>query len=224
MAASASAIDCTTAPAIVAGAIAPARVKGVTITGWPRRAKRMAPSSIGQSCLSGLEELMLVKSRGALSNSAWQARGDAGHLDHVLDALGAEAVGVHHLVGQRQLLVEAVEVADRGVDVDRLDRVAAGEVDAVEVLRQPDEVAEVLDVADAAAAVEVHGVRRRGDVAEEHVPAADGHPARGVARGHVELRRRLATCSMTKPRSSRTVGDPGVTGQPAAARYRAPRR
>ena len=67
MAASASAIDWTTAPAMVTGAIAPARVKGVTITGWPRRAKRMAPSSIGQSCLSGDEELMLVKSRGALS-------------------------------------------------------------------------------------------------------------------------------------------------------------
>ena len=71
MAARASAIDWTTAPAMVTGAMAPARVKGVTMTGWPRRAKRMAPSSIGQSCLSGLEELMLVKRRGALSNSAW---------------------------------------------------------------------------------------------------------------------------------------------------------
>ena len=71
MAASASAIDCTTAPAMVTGAMAPASVNGVTITGWPRRAKRMAPSSIGQSCFSGLDELMLVKRRGALSNSAW---------------------------------------------------------------------------------------------------------------------------------------------------------
>ena len=103
----------TTAPAIVTGAMAPASVKGVTITGWPRRAKRIAPSSIGQSCLSGEEELMLVKRRGWLSNSSCaEAAGDARHLDHVLDPLGAEAVGVHDLVGQRQLLVEAVEVAD----------------------------------------------------------------------------------------------------------------
>ena len=43
---SASAMDSVTAPDIVTGAIAPARVKGVTITGWPRRARRMAPSSI----------------------------------------------------------------------------------------------------------------------------------------------------------------------------------
>ena len=56
---------------MVTGAIAPASVKGVTITGWPRLAKRIAPSSIGQSCFSGLDELMLVKSRGWLSNSAW---------------------------------------------------------------------------------------------------------------------------------------------------------
>ena len=113
MAASASAIDWTTAPAMVTGAMAPASVKGVTITGWPRRAKRMAPSSIGKSCLSGEEELMLVKSRGcALELGLREARGDAGHLDHVLDALGAEAVGVHDLVGEGELLEEAVEVAD----------------------------------------------------------------------------------------------------------------
>ena len=68
IAASASATDCATAPAIVTGAIAPASVNGVTTTGWPRRAKRIAPSSIGQSCLSGLDELMLVKSRGSAKN------------------------------------------------------------------------------------------------------------------------------------------------------------
>ena len=40
----------------------------------------------------------------------------------------------------------------------------------------PLEVAEVLEVADPPPAVEVHGVRRRGDVAEQHVSAADRHP------------------------------------------------
>ena len=47
IAASPSARLSATAPDIVTGAIAPARVKGVTITGWPRRARRIAPSSIG---------------------------------------------------------------------------------------------------------------------------------------------------------------------------------
>ena len=77
------------------------------------------------------------------------------------------------------------------MDVDGLHRVAAGDVDAVEVLRQPHEVAEVVHVADAAAAVEVHGVRRRGDVDEAHVAAAHGDAAGGVARGDVEPARGL---------------------------------
>ena len=85
----------------------------------------------------------------------------------------------------------AVEVADRGVDVDRLDRVAAGEVDAVEVLRELHEVAEAFAVAGPPAAVEVHGVRRAGHIDEEHRVAADRHPALGVARRDVELPRRL---------------------------------
>ena len=60
MAANPSAIDCATAPTIVTGAIAPARVKGVTATGCFFLANRIAPSSIGQSCLRGDDELMLV--------------------------------------------------------------------------------------------------------------------------------------------------------------------
>ena len=71
MAASPSATNWVTAPASVTGAIAPARVNGVTMVGWPRRARRIAPSSIGQSCLSGDVELMFVNMRGAASNSAW---------------------------------------------------------------------------------------------------------------------------------------------------------
>ena len=58
MAAKASASDKVTAPAMVTGAIAPARVKGVTTTGCPRRANRIAPSSIGWSCFSGETELI----------------------------------------------------------------------------------------------------------------------------------------------------------------------
>ena len=71
MADSPSATNCVTAPARVTGAMAPARVNGVTMVGCPRRASRMAPSSIGKSCLSGEDELMLVYMRGAASNSSW---------------------------------------------------------------------------------------------------------------------------------------------------------
>ena len=71
MADSPSATNWVTAPAMVTGAIAPASVNGVTMVGCPRRASRIAPSSIGQSCLSGEEELMLVYMRGRASNSSW---------------------------------------------------------------------------------------------------------------------------------------------------------
>ena len=73
IAARASTMDSITAPDSVTGAIAPAKVKGVTITGWPRLAWRIAPSSIGQSCFSGLTELILVYMRGVASNSAWES-------------------------------------------------------------------------------------------------------------------------------------------------------
>ena len=41
------------------------------MVGWPRRASRIAPSSIGQSCLRGEDELMLVYIRGFAQNSSW---------------------------------------------------------------------------------------------------------------------------------------------------------
>ena len=97
---SASAIDCATAPAIVTGAMAPASVKGVTITACPRRISRRQPSIIGWSCLSGEVELMLVYIRGVARNSSSdEPARDADHLHHVLDPLLAERIGVHHLVG-----------------------------------------------------------------------------------------------------------------------------
>ena len=43
---------------------------------------------------------------------------------------------MHGLVGQRQLVIDNVEVADRGVDIHRLHGVSASKVDAVEILRQ----------------------------------------------------------------------------------------
>ena len=72
----------------------------------------------------------------------------------------AERVGVDRLVRQRQHVEERVEMADRGVDVDRLDRIAAPEMHGVERLPEPEEVLEVVPVAGPAAAVAVGDVGR----------------------------------------------------------------
>jgi hypothetical protein len=56
--ASASAFCSTRAPASVTGAMAPARVKGVTTQTWLRRAISMMPMAIGPSSLKG--ELVLI--------------------------------------------------------------------------------------------------------------------------------------------------------------------
>ena len=119
-----------------------------------------------------------------------EAARDPGHLHHVLDPLRAERVGVNHLVGEDQLVLEAVEVPHRRVDVDGLHRIATREVDAVEVLGELEEVPVALAVADPSTAIEVRAVGRARHVAEDHVPPADGDPALGIPRGDGELRRR----------------------------------
>ena len=63
---SASAFCCASAPAKVIGLMAPAKVKGVTITHWPKRAMVMSPSSIGPSTRSG--ELVLT----TLASPGWR--------------------------------------------------------------------------------------------------------------------------------------------------------
>ena len=91
------------------------------------------PCSIGASRRSGDDELTTVNtdgSRSSVASSTWRAMRD--HLEHVAVALGAEAVAVRHLVGEREHVERRLEVAHRPVQVDRLDRVAADEVDDVE--------------------------------------------------------------------------------------------
>jgi hypothetical protein len=125
---------------------------------------------------------------------------DPDHLHHVLDPLGAEAVGMGHLVGQRELLVEAIEVPDARVDVDRLHRVAAREMDAVEVLRELDELLVGLEIPRPLAPVEVPGVGRGRDIAEQHVLSTDGKRAFGVSRHQREFGRRAGDHLLDKGR------------------------
>src|SRR3546814_4223903 len=73
------------------------------------------------------------------------------------------------LVGHGQDVAQRLQVADRGVDVDRLDRVAAEHVDGVELVAEPDQVLEVPAVADAPAAGEVGDVRGAGDLADHNL-------------------------------------------------------
>src|SRR5271157_6156959 len=81
-------------------------------------------------------------------------------------------------------------MADRGMDVDRLDRIAAPEVNHVEGLAESDEVAIILDGARPAAAGAIGGIGRAGDRAEGDMPAADRQIAGGIARVQSEFLRR----------------------------------
>ena len=95
---------------------------------------------------------------------------------------------MNHLIGQRQLVIKAVEVADRGMQIHRLDRIATGKMNAVEILGQLDEIAVAFAVAHASAALDVRAVGRRGNIAEYNVIAANYNAAVLVARGQSELR------------------------------------
>ena len=94
------------------------------------------------------------------------------------------------LVGQRQRVVRGIEMADRRVDVDRLDRVAGDEVDDLEHLGKADEVLVVGPVAHPAAALQVGDVRGTRDGAEGHPVAADQQVPRRVPGMERERRRR----------------------------------
>ena len=65
MPASASAFCCASAPAMVAGAMAPESVKGVSTIGWPCRAISIRPWSIGPSRRSGELVLTIEKRLGS---------------------------------------------------------------------------------------------------------------------------------------------------------------
>ena len=69
--ANASAFCCANAPASVIGAMAPAKVKGVMMTGWLCCANSIMPCDIGTSRRSGEFELMTVMSDGSRSRVAW---------------------------------------------------------------------------------------------------------------------------------------------------------
>ena len=163
---------------------------------------------------------MTVKIDGSRSSvSSSTCRGDAHHLEAVAVALPAEAVGVERLVGQRRAhRTSASRWRTAGVEIDRLDRVAGEEVDAVEHLRQPQQVLVVGVVADASPVVDVGHVRRAGDRAERHEVATDLEVVLRIARVERELRRaRWRSPRRSSPDRSEPAGSPARTVAPALA-------
>ena len=170
--------------------MAPASVNGVRTTIWPGLGhlddagghRRVEPQR-----RAGVDDGH--QRRLALELRPVDAARDPAHLDAVADAAPAQRVGVGRLVGQRVDVAQRLEVADVGRDVDRLDRVAAGQVQDVEVLAELEEVLEVGAVARASAAFQVRAVGRARDRREHHVLAADLERARRIAGVHRERAR-----------------------------------
>ena len=91
------------------------------------------------------------------------------------------------LVGEREHVERRLEVPHRPVQVDRLDGIAADEVDAVERLAQLEQVPERFPIARPAHTVESDDIRRAAHRAERDVVAADRDRAVGVPRVQAEL-------------------------------------
>ena len=60
-----------------------------------------------------------------------QTAGNPCHLHHILDSLRSQRIGVDDLVGQGQHIVMRIEMTDRCMDIDRLDRISGIETNAV---------------------------------------------------------------------------------------------
>ena len=134
---------------------------------------------------------MTVNSDGSRSSvSSSIPRAILHHLDRVEIALAPEAIGVDRLVGQRQHVEQRVEMANGGVNVDRLDRIAAPEMDRIEALAETDEVLKVALVARPPPARAVERVGRARHRPERDVPPPIDEIARGVARMQREFLRR----------------------------------
>ena len=99
--ANASAFCWASAPAMVTGAIAPARVKGVMMMTWPRALISMMPVSIGASSRSGEDELITEISEGSdVEPFIGYPPCDARDLQRIAIALTPQRIGVKGLVSE----------------------------------------------------------------------------------------------------------------------------
>src|SRR5208283_971131 len=107
-------------------------------------------------------------------------------------SLSAETVSVNRLVRQSQHVEQRVEMAHRRMHVDRLDRIAAPEVDGVKRVSESKKIAVVGDRPSPSSAGAIESVGGAGDRAERDMRAADLEMARRVARVQDEGPRRKA--------------------------------
>ena len=121
-----------------------------------------------------------------------QSSGNAHHLHHVLDPLLAQRIGVRDLVGQRQFVEQHIQMAHRSVHIHRLDRVSSGDMDAVEVLGQLQQVCALCTRARHLSRRHVPVIGRRRDIHEDDIAATDRQFPLRVSGRDGEFRRRLA--------------------------------
>ncbi len=129
----------------------------------------------------GVDDRVAVEVFGA------QAAADARHLQAVEVAHAAEAVDVEGLAGEGEDVAGGLQVADRRVDVGRLDRVAAVGLHDAEPLAELQQHAEVVSVAAAPPAPAVAAVGGACHGCEHHVVAAHGEVVAGIGCVHREL-------------------------------------
>ena len=160
-------------------------------TGCPARAISISPRLMGSSSRNG--ELVLISVRipgfSRISSSSIP-RAMRFMATPSRPALRAQGVGPPDPVGLGDEGHVAVEMTGRHRQVDGFDRIAGEQVDAIETRRHAHEIAEVLETARPAPAVEVGDVGRAGHGRHrDPVPAQDDAALRipGVKR---ELRRR----------------------------------
>ena len=110
--------------------------------------------------------------------------------DPVERAPRADRRAVIDPVGVDQVGTVGIEMTRVRRQLDRRADLVADQVNDVEVLRQPDEVAVVAIIAGAAAALAVMDVGRTGDQAEVDVIVSQSDATRRVARRERERRRR----------------------------------
>ena len=140
---SASAFCCASAPAKVIGLMAPAKVKGVTMTHWPKRAMVMSPSSMGRRSQRRVGVDDTGQPRLAPHFRLVEAAAEPADLESVDDPLGTDAARPPDLVRQGRVQIVAVEMSRGDGDIDRGDGKSHQPMQDIEALGQLDEIAEV---------------------------------------------------------------------------------
>ena len=161
-----------------------------------------------------LTEMIVVMPGSSRNWSSVSAARDRHHRDAVERPAPADRRDMERLVGQRQIGEVGVEMARIRRHFDRRADLVAEHVDAIEMLRQPDEVLVVAQVSGAPPALHVVHVGRPGDEREVDRVAAEMDRVDRVARGQRVGRRRglqrLGHQPAVEPHGLRRVIDLGA--------------